>query len=251
MSDAPMERKPHAVMDLPSRGWKALKIERLLGLETRPGPLRLLEIGVGSGGIASYFGTHPSGRYDVQGVDVLDNRLTSDGYRFTRVDGVALPFDDAQFDIVLTNHVIEHVGDEHAQRAHLQEAARVLKPDGIGYLAVPNRWMLVEPHYRLAFLSWLPKTWRSPYLRLARKGQEYDCRPLEQGQLEALFRACGLGFENLCVPALRTTLAIERPGSWADRLVSRLPDRLLSPWRAAIPTLIYAFSHAGAEGRRG
>src|SRR3546814_9833619 len=67
-----------------------------------------------------------------------------------------LPFADDSFDVVLSNHVIEHVGEQPEQLAHLSELRRVLTPGGIGYLAVPNRWMLVEPHYRLAFLSWWP-----------------------------------------------------------------------------------------------
>ena len=58
--------------------------------------------------------------------------------------GVELPFDDARFDVVISNHVIEHVGDEAAQHAHLREIRRVMKADGSAYLAVPNRWMLTE-----------------------------------------------------------------------------------------------------------
>lgn len=53
------QRLPHVALDLASRDRKAQKIERLLGLADRPQPIRLLEIGTGSGGIAHYFGTHP------------------------------------------------------------------------------------------------------------------------------------------------------------------------------------------------
>src|SRR3546814_2152088 len=48
--------RSHAVLDLPSRRFKGLKIERLLDLASRPQPIRMLEIGTGSGGIAHYFG---------------------------------------------------------------------------------------------------------------------------------------------------------------------------------------------------
>lgn len=37
--------------------------------------------------------------------------------------------------------------------------------------------MLTEPHYKLKFLSWSPRRWRSPYLRLMGKGTFYDCEP--------------------------------------------------------------------------
>ena len=234
-------RQPHAVLDLPSRDLKALKIARLLGLDTGDAPVRLLEVGTGSGGIAHWFGTHPSGRFAVEAVDVVDNRLVRDGYRFTPVTDTRLPFADADFDVVLSNHVIEHVGDEAAQLAHLAELRRVLREDGVGYLAVPNRWMLVEPHYKLAFLSWLPRPLRSPYLRLAGKGTHYDCEPLRLPQVERMLAASGLAAENLCVPAMREVLAIERPRSFLQRTLARVPDAWLQPLRWAIPTLIYRF----------
>lgn len=45
-------RQPHAVLDLPSRRLKGLKIERLLHLAERRQPIRMLESGIGSGGMA-------------------------------------------------------------------------------------------------------------------------------------------------------------------------------------------------------
>lgn len=52
-------RQPHAVLDLDSRRLKAIKIERLLDVSSRMQPMRMLEIGTGSGGIANYFRTQP------------------------------------------------------------------------------------------------------------------------------------------------------------------------------------------------
>lgn len=77
MSRQPTQRKPHAVLDLPSRDWKAMKIERLLDLAHRPRPMRMLEIGTDSGGIAHYFGTHPTLRCDATAVGVCDNYVPS------------------------------------------------------------------------------------------------------------------------------------------------------------------------------
>jgi SAM-dependent methyltransferase len=235
------------VLDLASRRLKALKIERLLHLEQLPGPLRMLEIGTGSGGIAHYFGCDPSGKYAVHAVDVVDNRQVWEGYEFSAVQGTQLPFADSAFDVVISNHVIEHVGDEAAQRRHLDEIARVLCAGGVGYLAVPNRWMLIEPHYRLPFLSWLPRSWRSPYLRAFGRGQFYDCEPLQMRQLEALLSGSGLAGRNLGVEALRATFEIERPGSLGTRMLPYLPDALLHAFDRVIPTLIYRFEAAAAS----
>lgn len=239
MSLAAGERQPHAALDLATRNWKAMKIERLLGLAERHQPLRMLEIGTGSGGIAHYFGTHPGLACQVSAVDVHDNRVTHDGYDFCKVQGVELPFADASFDIVISNHVIEHVGDAAAQHQHLTEIHRVLKPDGLGYLAVPNRWMLTEPHYRLKFLSWLPRSMRTPYLRLMHKGEFYDCEPLQMRQLEHMLAAARFSYRNICVEAWRATLEIERPRSAGRKVLDAMPDSLLAPLRRIIPTLIY------------
>lgn len=236
-----VRRRPHAVLDLPSRDWKAMKIERLLGLVKRPQPLRLLEIGTGSGGIAHYFGTHSALHCDVTAVDVVDSRLVHEGYRFMQVEDVQLPFATASFDVVITNHVIEHVGDSNAQDLHLAEIRRVMKPDGIGYLAVPNRWMLTEPHYGLKFLSWLPHAWRTPYLKLMRKGTFYDCEPLQMKQLESMLHRAGFRYRNLCIEAWRATCEIEHPASISTRVLRGIPDALLNPLRRIIPTLIYRF----------
>jgi len=244
MSAPTSQRQPHAALDLPSRDWKALKIERLLDLAHRPQPLRLLEIGTGSGGIAHYFATHPELRCEVTAVDVVDSRLVRDGYIYRQVEGVELPFPEASFDVVITNHVIEHVGDSSAQRSHLAEVRRVMKLDGIGYLAVPNRWMLTEPHFRLKFLSWWPHTWRTPYLRMMRKGAYYDCEPLQMKQLEHMLDEAGFRYRNLCVEAWRKTLEIERPGSFGARTLRATPDALLAPLKRIIPTLIYRIRRA-------
>jgi phosphatidylinositol alpha-1,6-mannosyltransferase len=244
-------REGHAILDLPSRTFKARKIEAVLGLEPGKTPLRILEIGVGSGGIAHYFGTHRSLRCEVDAVDVQDSRQVFEGYRFHKVEGVELPFEDASFDVVISNHVIEHVGEAPLQEQHLAEMRRVLSPTGQGYLAVPNRWMLTEPHYRLAFLSWLPRSLRSGYLKWRRGVEFYDCQPLEAGEAERLFRRAGLRFERATGRALKATIALERTHrpllQW---LVERIPETAIDRLAAIVPTLVYRFGrdeqkHAG------
>lgn len=243
------ERQGHAALDLRSRSAKARKIEALLDLRPTGRPLRLLEVGTGSGGIAHYFGTHPGLRCEVDAVDVTDSRQIHDGYRFTRVDDVQLPFPDGHFDVAISNHVIEHVGDCAAQRRHLAELRRVLRPAGVGYLAVPSRWQVVEPHYRLAFLSWLPQAWRTPYLRLRRRGSHYDCRPLTVPQLEALLREAGFRYAQQHGRALRLSFEFERPQALAFRAFFRhVPDSVYAALRRTFPTLIYTLAPVPGVG---
>jgi SAM-dependent methyltransferase len=94
-----------------------------------------------------------------------DNR-----FQFVQGDGCCLPVLSSSFDVVLLNHVLDHVS---SPQQLLDEAWRVLKPGGICYLAVPNRFILIEPHYLLPFLSWLPRPLANLYVRMAGRGQVY------------------------------------------------------------------------------
>ena len=241
VSDSTVAYKPHAVLDLPSRYLKARKIEQLINWNGLNDEITLLEIGVGSGGIASYFSHCGSKNIRVTGVDVTDSRQVSDDFEFHLVAGTTLPFADSSFDIVISNHVIEHVGGPASQQDHLQEIYRVLKGHGRGYLAVPNRWMLIEPHYKLIFLSYLPPRFRTPYLKLMRRGFFYDCLPLQLFEIEDLFIRANFEYVNRCIDALRLTYSIERPNSLVTRILAAIPDIVLVPFVNIIPTLIYTF----------
>jgi Methylase involved in ubiquinone/menaquinone biosynthesis len=238
------ERQGHATLDLRTREAKGRKIARVLDLPDVAGR-RLLEVGTGAGGIAHYFALRSTPAYEVDAVDVTDHRQVIEGYRFQRVDGTTLPFADGTFDVVVTNHVIEHVGDRAAQLHHLQEIHRVLRADGRVYLAVPNRWMLVEPHYHLAFLSWLPHRWRTPYLRASGRGKVYDCEPLRRFEVEALAREAGFKATNASITALRALVQIEPRTSRVARFIASLPDTLLRPLERIIPTHIYLLERGG------
>src|SRR5690606_31148974 len=52
-------------------------------------------------------------------------------------DITAMPFDDARFDVVLANHVLEHVPDDLGA---MKQVLRVLRPGGWALLQVPLDW---------------------------------------------------------------------------------------------------------------
>lgn len=71
---------------------------------------------------------------------ILDNNpgyetadLTQKGVTF-RVDITRLPMSDSAYDVVIANHVLEHIDDD---RRAMRELVRVLKPGGIALLTVP------------------------------------------------------------------------------------------------------------------
>ena len=232
-------RRPHAVLDAPSRVLKARKIVELVGPAHFARARRILEIGCGSGVIAATLAELGGPGLEVFAVDVADNRLVRDGYTFAEVRGTALPFDAKTFDIVITNHVIEHVGDAGDQLHHLEEIRRVLVDDGIGYLAVPNTWRLVEPHYRLPFLSWLPQAVADRYVRATGRGTYYDCVPLSHGEACALFGRAEFEAHDLTIDAIRETLRLEHPAHVLTRIVERIPDSVLRLAMPVIPTIMF------------
>lgn len=236
-------RHPHAALNPAGRMPKAEKIFRLLDLVVPQGrALRILEIGTGSGMIAYSFAQKFGRKAVVDAVDVVDQRVMRDGYGFQLVDSVLLPFEDGTFDAVITNHVIEHVGSQADQIMHLREISRVLRDDGKGYLAVPSRWQVVEPHYHLAFLSWLPRSWRSHYLRISGRGRDYDCEPLVMSQIESYLHAVELRYRNIFSLAMRALADTERNPPLTTRWMAGMPAPFLYSLRRFSPTHIYLFA---------
>lgn len=66
-------------------------------------------------------------------------------------DGLTVPYADNVFDIVFSMHVIEHTEDPDY---YLMELCRVLKPRGIIFLDVPNRYYKYEQHTLLPYIHW-------------------------------------------------------------------------------------------------
>lgn len=234
-----MQRRPHAILSHASRLRKARKIELLLSAFSSLQGARILEVGTGSGYMAQYFSERvgPTGR--VHACDVMDQRQVTEGYEFQQIQDTRLPYQDDTFDIVITNHVIEHVGEREAQIQHLQEIRRVLKPDGYVYLAVPNRWAFIEPHYKLLFLSWLPAPLSSIYLRLRGRGNFYDCRPLSHRSLTRLLHQTGFRFHQQTFAAISVMRDLEQPHlSKPRRLALSAPRFMLPAVYPVIPTLI-------------
>ena len=80
-------------------------------------------------------------------VDILDLDAYAKayGYNFQRLDARKLPFPDNSHDYIIASHFIEHrTADEGI--IFLQECHRVLKPDGVLRLAVPDAELLIRKY---------------------------------------------------------------------------------------------------------
>ena len=158
------ERPDYVVTDINSRQKKAEKIIAILNkyCNSLIGK-RILDIGCGAGIIANElakFGT------EVVAVDITNQYMYSDivnTVNFQIVDSQQLPYKSNTFDIVICNHILEHVPSKIKV---LSEIQRVLKRNGLGYIANGNKLWPIEPHYKLPFLSWLPPSLSNRYVRI-------------------------------------------------------------------------------------
>lgn len=138
-------------------------------------------------------------------------------------DVCRLPLADESLDFLLLNHLYEHVED---QGALFREAYRVLEAGGGVYVSAGNVLAVMEPHYRLPFLSWLPGPLADAYLRIARRGRAYEgIRFRTYGRLRGAMRGAGFRVEDLTERALATLLGPRRGRRWrpAWALLRRLP----------------------------
>jgi len=182
---------------------------------------------------------------EVVAVDAHDQREVHEGYEFVKVDDASLPFPDARFDLVVSNHVMEHVGTRADQTHHLREIRRVLAPGGFAYLAVPNRWRPVEPHFRLPFLSWLPQKLSDRYVKLSGKGDWYDVEPPSARTMAGLLDSSGLEWQDCTLEAARVLAEVEQSAGLVTRVLSRAPSWLFRLGAPLVPSMIYV-----ASGRR-
>jgi SAM-dependent methyltransferase len=120
---------------------------------------------------------------DEAAVDFARRTHASSNLDFRVGDAMSLDFPDGSFDVVLCAQVYEHVPDPQRLMAEIH---RVLAPGGVCYLAATNKWCVVEQHYFLPFLSWLPQRFADAYLRVAGKGDHYYEHHLGRSDLRRL-----------------------------------------------------------------
>ncbi len=120
---------------------------------------------------------------------------------FTHVDGdackVHLP---AEFDVVFSNSVIEHVGGKEQQAAFASEIRRM----GVSYwVQTPSKWFPIEAHSGMPFWFLYPESmrrfflnrWREPLLNWTSYIEE--TRVLSKGRMQALFPEAAIYVERV------------------------------------------------------
>jgi SAM-dependent methyltransferase len=212
------------------------------------GGLVTLDLGCSTGFISHEL--HRAGAV-VTGVDIDEPGLDRARRRFggeipfVCADGERLPWPDGSVDVVVFNHIYEHVVDPDAV---LAEIRRVLRPDGVVYLGLGNRLGVLEPHYRLPFLSWLPAGLADRYVAATGRADHYHERFRTRPGLRRLCR-------GLRVWDYTYTVLAEPARFAADDMVpawlAAAPPVLWSLLSPVIPTFVWVGTPGGSAPRGG
>jgi ubiquinone/menaquinone biosynthesis C-methylase UbiE len=110
-------------------------------------------------------------RYARQRIQKLNTSFEISSDIYLMDTALQLPFQDSYFDVITMWNVLEHIED---YKIALHEAIRVLKPGGKLFIKNVNyASCFIEPHYRVFWLSFLPKKIATYYLKLRGRNPEY------------------------------------------------------------------------------
>jgi len=226
-----ISEKSYAQLEGFTRHKKANKIVLILSKFVDLSKCFVLDIGVGSGHIAQDISKKSK---SLVGVDLHDERTVKSGYSFKKVSDEKLPFVDNVFDVVISNQIIEHVPN---QNLHIKEIHRVLKKNGVVYLATPNKYWITDPHSKLPFISWFPRKISSFYLKLL-KNRKWDIYPLSYNQIKKLIK-------NKFVSSNMTLKIIKNPKKYGldvffglQLIFKLLPFWILKLFKGIVPSYI-------------
>ncbi|GII91015.1 class I SAM-dependent methyltransferase [Sinosporangium siamense] len=207
--------------------------------------LTVADIGCSAGFIADELAE--AGALHTFGVDIDVPGLRKAAARFGgRVafvcgDGTALPFPDGSVDVLVFNHIYEHVVDPDAIIAEMR---RVLSDRGVLYLGLGNRLGVMEPHYKLPFLSYLPPALADRYVRAFGRADHYYERYRTRWGLRKMmreFHVWDYTFPVLATPErfAGSELFPGMIGKVAGAVLARVPRAALRLLLPVVPTYLW------------
>jgi len=171
----------------------------------------------------------------------LEAGLPPSRLQFCGGDGCIMPLADNSVDAIICNQVYEHVDD---QPGLMREIHRVLRPGGACYFGIGTRHVLIEGHYKLPFLSWMPHWAADWYMKLAGMTGRYDVVLLSYRKLKKLVREFAVIDYTIDI--------IKRPEAYADdergpirRWVEKWPVWLLRAMLPGIPIHVWVLIKPG------
>jgi len=229
-----------SLFDVHTRLIKAKKIFKVINdfSEKDLAFCKCLEVGCSTGININYVANHSG---DCIGIDIDHLALLfaqsqgKQNVHFIAGDAMQLPFGAEFFDVVICNHVYEHVPDSHLL---MEEVYRVLKKGGFCYFAAGNKYSVIEGHYFLPFLSWLPKPVANLYLKATKKGMIYYENHLSYFKLKRLVHRFSLNDYTVRI--------LKDPGRFGaedmigtDSMIRKIPSFVFYILKPLIPTYIF------------
>jgi len=158
---------------------------------------------------------------DKKAIEIAKKSKNKKNISFIIGDGMNIPFKDNSFDVVICNHIYEHVPDS---KKLMDEIHRVLKKGGFCYFSAGNRFTFMEQHYKLPLLSWFPNWIGNYYLRLTGKGKFYEEKHFSYWKIRELIRKFGV-FDY-------TPKLIKNPRKYfiKSKLLGHFPARVFPEW---------------------
>ena len=229
-----------AMLDEEKRRRKARKIiavlRHFLGRDDLSG-LAVADVGCSAGFIADELAAAGAAHTLGVDVDVPGLRKAQDRFgervAFCCGDGERLPFADGSVDVAVFNHIYEHVLDPDAIIAELH---RVLADDGVLYLGLGNRLGVMEPHYKLPFLSYLPPGPADAYVRAFGRADHYHERFRTRGGLRRML--AGWFVWDYSLPVLGDPERFAS-GDVVPGAVTRLPRTAARAALPVVPTYVW------------
>lgn len=219
--------------------WSALQhfLERVAPIGNRSSSLTVLDYGAGSGLFVDLWkGVFPGATLhavDVSSValEQLVQRHPELSGRVGLVQGDRAPYPDAQFDVIASVEVLEHVLDLDA---YLRDVYRLLKPGGVfvwttpcaNRLSIEHLWCVLLGQIQATSEGYRRWTWEEPtHVRRLRSKEARECLTLT-GFRDVEFRFRAHFFSAVCSYLLRGPLepAAERLMLLDYALFRRLPN---------------------------
>jgi len=175
---------PHSLLSKVRRGRWTLLLGLIHTIDNAP--IRILDVG---GTLAFWEACGFVGTHECE-ITLLNLNEVDDTHKYEYIKSIKgngtdmADYKDREFDLVVSNSVIEHVGNYEQQKKMAREVQRVGK---WYFVQTPNFFFPIEPHVLLPFFQFLPRSIKPLLLWSFGLGVHKPIRLLKKREVEQLF----------------------------------------------------------------